>query len=154
MDHYCPKLAIDALDSGYPLSQVCKKYGIPRSGLRDHYIGKRESRKSGPQGVLIPAEEEKLVHYLQEMVKVFCPLNITQLRAKVTKLTQTSWIPLTNGIPEKSWIKWFKNRHPDLVLRVPEGLDLNRAKALCPQNVERFYENLKDLYEQHQYQPS
>ena len=93
------------------------------------------------QGVLTPAKEEELEHYLQEMVRVSCPLNITQLIAKVVELTQTRWTPFTNGIPEKSWIKWFKNRHHDLVLRVPKGLDLKRAKALGPQNVERFYEN-------------
>ena len=57
------KLAMDTLDTGYPMSQVCKKYGIPRSSLRDHYVGKRKSRKSGPAGVLTTAEEEELVHY-------------------------------------------------------------------------------------------
>ena len=82
-----------------------------------------------------------------------CPLNITELKTKVAELTQTRWTPFTNGIPGKSWIKWFRNRHLDLVLRVPEGLDLNRARALCPQNVQRFYKNIKDLYKQHQYEP-
>ena len=130
------KLAIDALDTGYPMSQVCKKYEIPRSSLRDHYVAKRKSRKSGPPGIFIIAEEEELVQYLQEMVRVSCPLNITQLRTKVAELTQTRWTPFTNGIPGKSWVKWFRNRHPELVLRVPKGLDLNRARALCPQNVQ------------------
>ena len=82
------------------------------------------------------------MHYLQEMVRVSYPLNITQLKAKVGELTQTKWTPFTNDIPRKSWIKWFKNKHFDLILHVFEGLDLNRARALCPQNVERFYNNL------------
>ena len=54
-----------------------KKYGIPRSSVRDSYFGKRKSRKLGPQGVLTTAKEEELLHYLQEMVRVSCPLNIT-----------------------------------------------------------------------------
>ena len=58
------KLAIDALDIRYPMSQVCKKYGIPRSSLRDHYVGKRKSRKSRLPGILTTAKEEELVRYL------------------------------------------------------------------------------------------
>ena len=49
-------------------------------------------------------------------------------------------------------MKWFRNRHLYLVLKKPEGLDLNRAIALCPQDVARFYDNLKDPYDQHHYE--
>ena len=91
--------------------------------------------------------------YLEEMVRVSCPLNITQLKAKMGEITQTRLTPFTNGIPGKSWMKWFRNKHPYLVLRKLEGLDFNRAEALCPQNVERFYQNLANLYEQHYYEP-
>ena len=48
-------------------------------------------------------------------------------------------IPFTNGIPRKSWVKWFRQRHPNLVLRFLEALDLNMAKAVCPQSVAQFY---------------
>ena len=71
------KLAIDALDSGYNMSQVSRHFQIPRSSLRDHYEGRTKSRKSGPQGVLTTVEEQQLVTYLEDMVRVFCPLNIT-----------------------------------------------------------------------------
>ena len=96
------KLAIDALDTRYPMSQMCKKYGIPRNSLRDYYVGKRKSRKSRPLGVLTTTEEEELMQYLQEMVRVSCPLNIIQLRTKVAELTQTRWTPFTNGNLGKS----------------------------------------------------
>ena len=55
------------------------------------------------------------------------PLNTTQLRAKVAELTQTRVTPFKDGIPGKLWLKWFKNRHPNLVFRVLEGLDMNKA---------------------------
>ena len=145
-------MAIDALDSGYNMSQVSRHFQIPRSSLRDHYEGRTKSRKLGPQAVLTKVEEEQLVTYLEDMVRVSCPLNITELKAKVAEITQTRLTPFTNGILGKSWMKWFRNRHPYLVLRKPEGLDLNRARALCSQNVARFYDNLKDLYDQHYYE--
>ena len=147
------KSAIDALDNRYKMSQVCKTFQIRRSRQRDHYKGRTKSRKLGPQGVLTSTEEKELLTYLDEMVnRISCPLNITWLKAKVGEITQTKLTPFTNGIPRKSWIK-IKNRNPDLVLRVPKGLDLNRARALCPQNVERFYQNLKDLCDQYHYEP-
>ena len=39
-------------------------------------------------------------------------------------------------------------------MRIPQGLDLNRARNLCPSMVQSFYENLEDLYKQEEYQPS
>ena len=49
--------AIDALDDGYKMQDVSNNFGIPRSTLREHYVGKRKSRKIGPKGVLTMAEE-------------------------------------------------------------------------------------------------
>ena len=147
--------AIDALDDGHKMQDVSNNFGIPRSTLREHYVGKRKSRKIGPKGVLITmAEETSLVQYLEEMVRVSCPLNITQLKLKVAEITQTRMTPFTHGILGKSWIKWFRQRHPNLVLRFPQPLDLNRARALCPQSVEQFYQNLESLYQQHNYETS
>ena len=96
------KLTIDALDSVYNMNQVSRNFQIPRSSLRDHYEGKTKSRKLGRQGVLTIAEEEPLVTYLEDMVRVSCPLNITQLKANVAEITQTMLTPFTNGIPGKS----------------------------------------------------
>ena len=38
------------------------------------------------------------------------------------------------------------------MLRFSQPLDLNRARALCPQSVEQFYHNLESLYQQHNYE--
>ena len=146
------KLAMEELDSRQKMRQVCKKYSIPRSSLRDHYVGKTKSRKIGQAGVLTMEEEKKLVFCTEEMVRVCCPLNTTQLKAKVAELCQIRSIPFTNGVLGKSWMKWFKRRHLHLVQRVQESLDLNKAKALCPTTVDRCYENLKHLYEENNYQ--
>ena len=78
--HAALRLAIDALDSGHAIGEVSKAYGILRTSLREHYIGKRETKKSEPKEVLTMAEEEDLVHYMEEMVRMSCPLNTTQLK--------------------------------------------------------------------------
>ena len=74
------------------------------------------------------------------------PLNTSQLKVKVAKNTQTKMIPFKDGIPSKSLLRWFKNKHPQLVLRMLESLEMNRLKGLCLEIVARFYQNLKDLY--------
>ena len=77
--------AIDALD-GYKMQDVSNKYGIPRPILKEHYIGKRKSRKIRSKGVLTMTKEGYLVQYLEEIVRISCLLNIRQLKLKVKRL--------------------------------------------------------------------
>ena len=51
------------------------------------------------------------------------------------------------------WLRWFKNRHPELTLRVSQALEASRAKGLCKENVQSFYDNLNHLYTLHKYPP-
>jgi hypothetical protein len=56
-----------------------------------------------------------------------------------------------NGIPGAGWLRWFRHRHPQLVLRSVQGLEVNRARNLCPENVESFHHNLKSQYVEYNY---
>ena len=62
-------LAIEGLDEGYKISEVCKRYNIHRSSLKDHVVGRCRGRKMGPKIVLSMDEEEKLCEYIELMVK-------------------------------------------------------------------------------------
>jgi hypothetical protein len=50
-------------------------------------------------------------------------------------------------------LKWFRKRHPEFTLRQPQGLEMKRTKALCPENVASLYMNLSNLYDQNKYEP-
>jgi hypothetical protein len=147
------KAALDALDDGHKMAEVSKHYKIPRTSLRDHANGKTKCRKYGAKGVLTKEEEKYLCQYLEEMVRWGHALTPTQLRVKVAQLTQTRPTPFTNGMPGISWLKWFRKRHPEFTLRQPQGLEMKRAKALCPENVASLYMNLSNLYDQNKYEP-
>ena len=41
--------------------------------------------------------------------------------------------------------------HPELSLRIAQGLEVNRARNLCPQNVASLFGNLNFLYVTHSY---
>jgi hypothetical protein len=81
------------------------------------------------------------------------PLSMGQLKLKVATMVQDRPNPFTNGIPGKSWLYWFRWRHPKLVLRSSQGLDISRARGMCKENVDTFYHNLEQLYAQHGYTP-
>ena len=96
------KAAFEALDNGYKMKDVCQKYGIPSSSLRDYYLDKRKCRKLGAAAFLIKDEKAELVQYLKDMVKISCPLTTIQLRLKVGEIIQARMTPFTNGASGKS----------------------------------------------------
>jgi hypothetical protein len=90
---------------------------------------------------------------MKEMVRWEHGLSPTELKLKVVEITQQRETPFTNGIPGTSWLKLFKRRHPEFTLRMFEGLEVGRARGLCPMNVASFYQNLEKLYNEHKYDP-
>lgn len=145
------KLAFQAMEQGGRLRTVARHYGIPASSLRDHLYGRTITRKRGRQGILTVAEEEELEQYLLQMQDLGYPLTIAQLRLKVAEIVQTRVNPFRDGIPGAGWLRWWRHRHPDLVLRSTQGLETNRARGLCAENVNSFYHNLSILYARHGY---
>lgn len=115
------ELAFEKLDDGYLMPEVSAYFKIPRNSLRYHYFRITISRKRRPQGVLTAEEEKALVFYLDEMIALGHFLNQSQLKLKVTEITQKMVTPFKNEIPRESWLKWFKNRHPQFITRIKDG---------------------------------
>ena len=66
-----------ALDAGYTFVEVLRAFNIPRSSLRDHYLGKGRNRKIGAKRILGKKEDEVLSKYILEMAAVALPLTPT-----------------------------------------------------------------------------
>ena len=96
--------------------------------------------------MLTAEEEHDLVGYLDKMIALGHPLNPSQLKLKVAEITQERVTPFKNGIPGESWLKWFKNKHPQFIARVAQGLEMGWVKALYPMNIATFYHNLETMY--------
>jgi hypothetical protein len=93
------------------------------------------------------------VQYLLKMQDLGYPLTVGDLQLKVEEITETRVNPFTNNIPRAGWLRWFRRRHLELVLCSSQGLEVNRARGLCPENVRSFYHNLLILYDLHKYGP-
>lgn len=52
----------------------------------------------------------------------------------------------------RHWYYNFIRRHPELVLRIPEQISIQRAKAFCKTNVNRFFENFGRLMDEHHFE--
>ena len=76
-----------------------------------------------------------------------------QSKAKVVEITQLRITFFNNGILGDSWVKCFRDRHPQLVLRQLQGLNYKRARALNLWNIAQFNTNLESLYFEHNYDP-
>jgi len=145
------KLAFDIVERGERLRTVARHFDIPATSFCDHLYGQILTRKQGRQGVLTVEEESDLEKCILQMQDLGYPLTITQLRLKVAEIVQTRETPFRDGIPGSSWLRWWRCRHLDLVLRSTQGLETNRARVLCPKNVASFYHNFQTVYAKYSY---
>ena len=56
-------------------------------------------------------------------------MTLSQLKSKVVEIIQLRIIPFKNGIPRDLWVKFFRDRHPDLVFTVSQGLYYKRVRT-------------------------
>ena len=150
------KAALDAItDDGMKVREASRTFGILPLSSRDHFYGRVQGRKRGAKTILKDDEEKTLLEYLFKMQNLGHPLIPGQLRLKVAQATQTRETPWSaTWVPGKSWLRSFKQRHPELVNRKNQPLELVRARGLCPSAAANFYCNLKELYDTWNYPPS
>ena len=80
------------------------------------------------------------------------PLTPIQLRLKVAVATQGRSSPWSGyGVLGKGWLRRFRRRHPQLVNRHSQGLEVARARALNLTTAEILYSNLEFLYSSYKY---
>lgn len=145
--------AIDAIENGMRIQTASDLYRIPTSSLRDHLYGITQGRKRGGKCVLTPQEEQLVVEWICRLQEFGHPVNMAALRMKVAEICQGRETPFIDGIPGRGWLRWWRRRHPELALRVAQGLETSRARGLCQENVQSFYHNLSHLYDTNSYSP-
>ena len=82
------------------------------------------------------------------------PLTPWELRLKVALATQTRKTPWSaTRVSGKGWLKRFRSRHLKIATRRSQGLDIARARALCPSIAKTLCCNLEYLYSTYYYPP-
>lgn len=99
------------------------------------------------------AHEKDLVEYIIKCMNHYYGLSINELRELAYQMANKLKLnyPSTWNDDSKAGYKWyykFMKRHPELTLRTPEQTSINRVKAFCKQNVDKFFENLGRLMDE------
>ena len=137
------------------LRVAARAFGVPATSLRDHLYGTTTTRQIHNKPTLKPDEEQKQVDYVFKMQDLGHPLTLAELRLKVALATQTRQTPWSAiGVPGKGWLRRFRLRHPEIATRKSQGLEIARARGLCPNSAEMLYSNLEQLYNSYNYPPS
>ena len=103
---------------------VAQEFHIPVSTLHDHHRGIHSPAKEAhaKQQRLSPESELALVDWLEHLSEMGCPVD------KRTIIDMTIVLSGDPTPPNKKWVGRFLNRHPDIVLGKPSGLDPKRAQ--------------------------
>lgn len=104
------------------IAKVGEKFGIPETSIRDWMSGKTSSKKRGPRTVLTKEEEDAIVDWCLEMQRNGHSITFYMLRRKVADVCQGRETPFKNGVPGKSWMDWFRKRHPNVVIEAAHAL--------------------------------
>ena len=101
------------------------KYGIPRSTLSDHALGKVElGKKPGPPPILTPEEEKYLVQWTIDMYEIGYGQTRRQVTEMVKKILDKDGRPnpFKDNRPGKDWWYSFLTRNK-LAWRSPSALE-------------------------------
>ena len=103
----------------------------------------------GRSPVLPPKIEQKLVNAAKEAADIGLGVSRKQFFVKTGKVVKRLNLktPFKKGIPGKDWFKGVKKRHPEIVIKKPQKLSVTRSKAMNPQVVSNYFDQLKDVME-------
>ena len=134
----------------YSITQAAKEYGVPRQTLADK-MKDRHPKKYGRNTILSTEDEKTLLNYITYMASIGHPLNISEIKLFAWSIAKRSSNPNSFGEagPSRSWWIGFKRRHTDLTLRKPDKLDRRRSKMSNKAVVDKHFEILKDILEEH-----
>ena len=140
--------AMDAvIDHDMKVKAAAWGFDIPASSLKDRLYGKTTSRQRDNLPTLKPDKEKKLVDYIFKMQDLGHPLTPTELRLKVPLATQTRETPWSaTGVLGKGWLRRFRLRYSEIATRKSQGLEIARARVVCPTVAKSLYSNLEELY--------
>lgn len=129
--------ALADIRSGTPVRKVALKWKIPPQTLSDRSKGKTKPHRQahGAQQRLSPDQEAVLVVWIQLWADTARPISISRIQ-RIAR-------DLVGGKVGKNWVYRFLQRHPQLKLGKPSGLDPKRAQAFNEAIVRKHYEELK-----------
>ncbi|CAB3236996.1 unnamed protein product [Arctia plantaginis] len=139
--------------TGIPYSTLKKRYNLAKAGDTSY----KNSPKLGRRTVFNVAQEEILANHLRTMSNNFYSLTREQFRKVCYSVAKQLGIEerfnQVNQTAGKDWLAGFLQRHPDLSIRKPEAISINRILGFNKTEITLFFNNLEKLMVQHNFEP-
>ena len=127
---------------GASLRQASEMFAIPRSTLHDHVSGRIEhGALPGPNPYLTKEEEKELVSFLVRSAGIGYPHTRYQIMAIVQEMLEGKGI---QACISDGWWQRFRQRNPEITLRVAAPLSFARAMATDRDTLNSYYDLLED----------
>ena len=124
--------AVEAVRQGsMSLRQAASTYSIPRSTISDRVTGKiQDGATMGKQSAIPIDVENKIIDESMAAYEKGLGLSRVQLMRKAGRVCADLKMktPFRNGVPGKDWFRGLMSRHPELSLRKPSKISVNRAR--------------------------
>jgi hypothetical protein len=133
--------AVAAIESGESYRKASEMFGVPRSTLYDHSVGRVGASKSGPKPYLTVEEEEELVKFLDVHSRIGYPYTRKHVIFLVQEVVNDKGI---NTTVSNGWWEGFLRRHPSLRLRTAVPLSVARAIATDENMIECYFDKLQE----------
>jgi len=126
---------------------------IPRPTLIRHLkkvkLGLGVKKQPGRPTVLSEEHEDELVSLIQDMESRLFGLTVTDIRRLVflfcTRNDVANTFNQQDGMAGRNWMKYFFIRHPQLTVRKPEAVSIQRAAGFNRGKVNIFFDILDEV---------
>lgn len=145
------------ISEGTSKRRVALEMGIAESTLRKRLKSGSVPTSLGRYKTIFSKEqEEELAQQVRDLDKMFYGLTKKGLQIAAYKFSVLNNIPNTfnkdKQMAGETWVAGFCQRH-NITLRQPEKCSMGRVMGFNKIQVQRFFENLKELYEKRKYTP-
>lgn len=151
--------ALAAIESGRPLRQVARCFGIPRTSLQSRFKNKKIGGPAlGRSAIFNKQNEEMLALHVIKLGKLFHGVSRSEIKKCAFEFAEKNNKKHPFNKDSKSagedWLKGFMKRNPTITLRKPEATSINRISAFNREEVSLFYSNLQKVQEKFNFSPT
>lgn len=138
------KKAVEAVKRGVATQTAARQFGVPKTTLHYHVIGKYELEKPiGFKTAFTTEEEQMLVKWVLDSACKGFPITKGNFLFSVSQLAKELNIQFIKDKPSRSWFEGFMKRHPNVSLRTAQNLTISRA-AVTEKNLQSWFSEIFD----------
>ena len=125
------------------LAVAARHHSVNYTTLRNRFQGhtKPINQAHASQQHISPEQESILVSWLEHLASTGHPVCKRTIKQRVEFMCGKK--------PGHNWIYRFLGRQPQITLSKPSGLDPKRARAFNRPSVQKYFNDLKDIVENH-----